>query len=250
MKKIRNQAFNRPEWLSRTTCISLFAIVLAGCASVPGSSPQLTTDSVSATDPAVDTPAVDITEARENPLAHADSEVHWGGVVQSVENRNDETWIELVERPLNRSGQPQLGSLSHGRFIAVVPEFLDPVDYRDGTVVTVVGNLSGEHIGTIGSASYNFPKVAVTDHQRWRQVRATSNRHSHYRPYRGAFSAGIHLGSRNSLSFGYKSRIFGHKGRGFRSHGHFSNRHSHGHHRIHKRNRVITNSSFRNRLYR
>ena len=45
--------------------------------------------------------------------------VRWGGAIASVENRRDETWIEIVERPLNTDK-------SAGRFLARVDGFLDP----------------------------------------------------------------------------------------------------------------------------
>ncbi|MEZ5582063.1 MAG: Slp family lipoprotein [Candidatus Competibacteraceae bacterium] len=41
-----------------------------------------------------------------------DARVRWGGNITRVENQRAETWLEIVEHPLGRSGQPREVSVS------------------------------------------------------------------------------------------------------------------------------------------
>ena len=139
---------------------------------------------------------------------HAQSEVQWGGVVNQVENREGATWIEVIERPLNSNGQPVTSSLSGGRFLAVVPGFLDPTDYRKGRAITVSGNIQGIDIRPFGDTSYDYPKVSVADHQLWvPNNRRLARRGGYYHPHLGKVSLGIGFGRRSSLVLDLASAI-------------------------------------------
>lgn len=140
------------------TLLTLMAavVLLGGCATkIP---PQL------ADGPAVN-PAVD--EVRADPARFKGSEVRWGGVIARVENRADVTWVEMVEHPLGRSGEPQSDSGSRGRFIASFSGFLDPVIYGSGRLLTLRGTISDETSRAIGEYEYRFPVVGVTAHYLW-----------------------------------------------------------------------------------
>lgn len=233
MKSLHISTNKDPVLLARASVLGLLALLLTGCATVSGQATYRAAERG-----IVDEQALDIAAVRQNPQAHIQSEVRWGGVVESVENHDGETWIEVVERPLNRAGQPQANGLSNGRFFAIAPNFLDPEDYRAGRALTVSGSITGLHTGTIGGAEYEFPKVAVVDHTLWlpSTVRA-SKRRPYYSPYRGSLSVGIGVGAFKSLRFGYRNR-------GFRSYrGSFHNRFKFGH----RKHRGFSRSGFRRR---
>lgn len=235
MQYIGNPGFKKPLRLFYLACLLFLSFVLTSCATVPGQTNHRTSENRHADDS-----TIDIGDVISDPSSFARSPVHWGGVIQGIENRENETWIEILERPLNRSGQPQLHSLSHGRFIAVVPVFLDPVDYRKGRAITVSGNMSGVQTGSIGNTKYDFPRVLVADYQLWSPSSVIAGRRSDYRPYRGSISIGIGFGGFNSFRFGYKNRGYlslrsGHyRGLGYR----------------HKRGRFLYRHGLRNRPYR
>ena len=178
--------------------LALAAMVLTGCAT---SGRTLQPVETSANDG-----ELSIAEVRNNPQAAEQSEIAWGGVVAGIENREDATWIEVIERPLNRNGQPDLSSRSGGRFLAVVPEFLDPADYRTGLAITVTGNIQGIDTRPIGETSYDYTKVNVVNHQLWLPSSRVAGRRGYYSPYRGSVSVGF--GSRRGFGFGL-SRGFG-----------------------------------------
>lgn len=93
--------------------------------------------------------------------------VRWGGTVAGVRNRESETELELVERPLSAQGRPNPHSASQGRFLVRVPGFLDPAVYSEGRAVTVRGVLVGEERRRIGDYQYHYPVIVAKHHYLW-----------------------------------------------------------------------------------
>lgn len=117
-------------------------------------------------------PAVDLSlaEARANASAHLDQRIRWGGSIAGVENRANETWLEVVARPLDGTGRPRLGDESFRRFLAKVKGFLDPAVYAKGRLVTVAGVISGGLTRTIGEYSYAYVVVDADAIKLWEPV--------------------------------------------------------------------------------
>ncbi len=202
-------------------------LLTGGCATT-----QAPSDGSSAND-GLQPPTVE--SVRIQPELHQNRTVRWGGTVVAVENRDDSTWVEVIERPLSRGGQPLTTRQSRGRFMAVVPGFLDPVDYSAGKAITITGAVDGSDTRKIGEASYDYPRVVVSEHQLWTAEQTRFARRgrggygykghyglSYYSPFIG-FSYGSRFGSRLSLSFGHPFRYgyIGHRyrsGYGFRNH--------------------------------
>ena len=151
------------------------AILMAGCATANRGDPSLV-----AAGTAARSDALSVAQVRNEPTSHTQSEVIWGGTIAKIENRDESTVLEIIERPLNEADQPQLRDLSGGRFIATVPGFLDPADFRVGQPVTVDGSIEGVKIGKIGEIAYDFPTVAVNDYQLWLQANNRVTRRSSY----------------------------------------------------------------------
>lgn len=93
----------------------------------------------------------------------------WGGTVIGVDNRQDHTELRILGYPLDASQRPRLKQPASGRFIAIVPGFLDPMTFPDGIPVTVMGKLDGAQAAAVGGASYTYPviRVAPNDLHRW-----------------------------------------------------------------------------------
>lgn len=93
--------------------------------------------------------------------------VVWGGTVVSVHNRPDHTDIEILAYPLDSSQRPRLKQAPLGRFIAMVPGFVEPLDFPAGAPVTLRGTLDGARGGMVGDANYTFPLVHSEAMHRW-----------------------------------------------------------------------------------
>ena len=130
---------------------------LAGCASGPIADPNL------------DGPG--LRAVLTTPADYLGQTVRWGGKIARVDNRRDDTLIEIVQQPLGRSGRPLDGAQSAGRFLARFDGFLDPVIYAEGKELTVIGTLAPSRPGTIGAYPYTFPVVAVDQHELWAEPR-------------------------------------------------------------------------------
>ena len=47
--------------------------------------------------------------ARARPEAYLQTRVRWSGAIARVDNRREETWLEIVEQPLGENGRPTPG---------------------------------------------------------------------------------------------------------------------------------------------
>lgn len=141
--------------ISRHFPVAIAAIMLVGCATtVPEAIREV---------PAGPSPV----EVRGDPEQFTGSRVRWGGTITNVRNREAETWIEVVARPLEDNGRPEEGDVSFGRFLARLKGFSDPAIYSEGREITVVGTLAEPVTQQIGEYPYRYPVVDVASHHLW-----------------------------------------------------------------------------------
>jgi outer membrane lipoprotein len=134
----------------------LSALLMAACAStVPPQVRQAPPDN-----PALDQVLADTT-------GYVSRQVRWGGVILETENREKSTWVTLLALPLSKGGRPNVSDNSPGRFIAMVPDFLDPKLYSKDRRLTVTGTVSGSETRKVGEFSYSYPLVAVEYYYLW-----------------------------------------------------------------------------------
>ena len=123
--------------------------LLGGCASDPFSGHE---------PPDLDrkaTPSQAITE----PAKMKGRSVVWGGTIVAVHNLADTTEIAVLAYPLDDSNYPQTSKEASGRFIVQYHGFLDPLMYRLGRPLTVLGRVTGVRKGMVGQAPYQYPVV-------------------------------------------------------------------------------------------
>lgn len=110
---------------------------------------------------------ITVAQAQQGGQRLVGSRVRWGGTIAGVENRAAETWLEIVDRPLDSNGRPRETDQTGGRFLARVAGFLDPAIYAKGRDVTVAGVLAAPVERTIGEYPYAFPVVKSQQLQLW-----------------------------------------------------------------------------------
>lgn len=106
-------------------------------------------------------------EAGADAAAHAGETVRWGGTILETVNRENVTHLTVLGRPLYKDGEPKFSDNSAGRFIAIVPEFLDPKVYAADRHVTVTGALTGTEAGQVGEHTYTYPVVKADAWHLW-----------------------------------------------------------------------------------
>jgi outer membrane lipoprotein len=135
----------------------LVVLTLTGCASQP---PEVINGGPIST--------LNVAEVRAAPAeTYSGSLVRWGGIIASVENLSDRTLVEVVSHRLASNGRPETKGQSDGRFIASFTGFAEPLTYKAGTLLTVVGHIGEPIVRPIGDYDYSFPVVDVTGAYLW-----------------------------------------------------------------------------------
>lgn len=135
----------------------LLCMVLAGCAH------PISKESMSLVDTSVTFPML-----RENPDAYQGRFVLLGGSVASVTNAPKESRIEVVQLPLESNDMPEDTHRSDGRFLAVSDRFLDPLIYKEGKKVTIVGDVRGAVQKRLDQMEYRYPVIGIREIHLWR----------------------------------------------------------------------------------
>jgi outer membrane lipoprotein len=124
-----------------------------------------------------------------DPEAFIGKSVVLGGSIISAENRPEKTILVVLQHDLDGDLKPLGDDQSKGRFMVVVPEFLDPVIYAKGRRITAVGTVTGKEIRKLNGIPYVYPVIEETYLHLW-PVEKIQN--SEPRVY---FGIGIGIGS-------------------------------------------------------
>jgi outer membrane lipoprotein len=106
-------------------------------------------------------------EVAQSPEQFANRPVVWGGRIVDVTNLADHSEVEILAYPLDRSQRPKASDSGNGRFIAVMPGYVEPLDYPAGGLMTISGTLAGSRAGKVGQADYVFPLVQTEQSHVW-----------------------------------------------------------------------------------
>jgi outer membrane lipoprotein len=99
-------------------------------------------------------------QVKAAPDSYRGQSVLFGGEVLSARRLKDGTRIEILQLPLDRSGEPGTDRMkSQGRFIAMQRDFLDPATIPPGTRLNVTGEVTGSTTLPLDETEYNFPVI-------------------------------------------------------------------------------------------
>lgn len=142
-------------------CLGCLLLLASGCAMQGGYDPIQ--------DDEFKGPTLQAVRSADDTQSFRHTRVRWGGNIARVENRRDDTWIEIVQHNLKESGRPRSDAASEGRFIARIGGFLDPAIYAAGRQITVVGPLTDSVQRKIGEYPYQFPVVTAEQYRLWEE---------------------------------------------------------------------------------
>ncbi|HET7843214.1 MAG TPA: Slp family lipoprotein [Xanthomonadales bacterium] len=140
--------------------MSVRALALAALASLAGCT---TTPPIDATNARLDWSPIDAAQAPRS----AGQEVVWGGMIVAVENLRDASEVEVLAYPLDAKQRPLLKQPTMGRFIAVLPGYVERFDFPEGRFVTLRGSVSGTREALIDERPYLYPVVATETVHLW-----------------------------------------------------------------------------------
>ena len=168
----------------------LVMLLMSGCAST-----RVVPDELK---PLVDR-TVTFREVIEAPESYQGRMLVVGGEVLKAKRLKDGTQIEFLQLPLDKDERPILNrQRSDGRFFAIQQEFLDPATIEVGTVMTIVGEVSGAKTDHLDDVEYRYPVLIVKHlHTWWDQT----DDYTHASPY-PRFSIGIGGGTGGRIGGG------------------------------------------------
>lgn len=111
--------------------------------------------------------SVSLSEVRARPEAYRDRLVILGGDIARVRNTPEGTLLEVVQKPLDASGAPQVTDRTAGRFLALCAEYLDPAVYAPERRITVAGRLQGTRTAPLDEIEYTYPVVSCLELHLW-----------------------------------------------------------------------------------
>ena len=129
-------------------------------------------------------------QVAQSPEHFAGNEVIWGGRIVQVQNFADHSEVELLAYPLDSSQRPKANDSGNGRFIAVMPGYVEPLSYPPGALMTVNGKLNGSRAGKVGEADYVFPLVVAVQSHVWTPAEMEKGRNNIH------FGVGVGVGIR------------------------------------------------------
>ncbi|HYQ71019.1 MAG TPA: Slp family lipoprotein [Gammaproteobacteria bacterium] len=139
-----------------TRHLLLAGLLLAGCTSqIPQNIRQAPPNNPS------------IEQVRNSALENQIWQVRWGGEILETTNLETATRITVLASPLTKGGEPKTTDNNAGRFIAVVPVFLDPKVYAAGRQLTVSGTLLRFEDHKVGEFDYRYPVVQADAYYLW-----------------------------------------------------------------------------------
>lgn len=115
-------------------------------------------------------PVVSFQALRADPDAFKGRTIILGGNILKTQNTQQQTSIEILQKPLDRFEAPLITDQTAGRFIARCDQYLDPAIYDQGRQITVAGTILGSYAGQVGEADYLYPLISCVEMHLWPQV--------------------------------------------------------------------------------
>ncbi|OQW32262.1 MAG: hypothetical protein A4E19_19725 [Nitrospira sp. SG-bin1] len=146
-------------------------------------------------------------QVQTSPDTYRGKLVVWGGVVLKAVRNAGRTSVEVLELPLNTDHIP-LGNQasSRGRFLAIDSrgEITDPAILKDGSRVTVIGEVIGLRRDTLDNAEYDYPLVEIHDMTLWDE---RPRAHYPFADFHNYYGYGFY--GRRPHTFGEETRVAG-----------------------------------------
>lgn len=105
---------------------------------------------------------------KQAPEAYIGKHLLLGGRIANVRNSAEGAQLEIVQFDLSSRGYPEETFISHGRFLALNSSYMDPLVYRRGMLITLVGEIKGKKTMRLDDLDYTYPVLAMREWHIWR----------------------------------------------------------------------------------
>lgn len=106
-------------------------------------------------------------ELQKNPERYQGKWVMLAGLIIDTRNTPEGSFIEVLQKPVDRQGRPRETDDTEGRFLITSPEFLDSAVYRPGKRISVIGEVLGQKMRPLGEIQYRYAVVTSREIRLW-----------------------------------------------------------------------------------
>lgn len=142
-------------------CLYFTLIFTAGCTTVISEQSRKLVDST-----------VPFKEIKIAPENYTGKHLLLGGRIVRTTNNSAGAAIELVQFDLTASSYPDDTFLSNGRFLATSSSFMDPLIFRKGMLMTLVGEVKGKKTLRLDAMDYTYPVLTIREWYLWPESEA------------------------------------------------------------------------------
>ena len=104
----------------------------------------------------------------KDPEGYKGKVVLVGGQIVSTTVRESESWVEILQQPLDWKQRPQNTDVSYGRFLVRFRGFLDPAIYAAGKKITVLGEVLGKKVQPLNEMEYTYVVLLPREYYLWK----------------------------------------------------------------------------------
>ncbi|OGP99782.1 MAG: hypothetical protein A2Z51_04960 [Deltaproteobacteria bacterium RBG_19FT_COMBO_52_11] len=112
-------------------------------------------------------PALSFQELLRDPEAYRGRVILLGGRILKTTLKEGETWVEVLQQPLNWQQKPEDTDVSHGRFLVRFADFRDPAVYAAERKITILGEVQGKKVQPIKELDYTYPVLIPRESHLW-----------------------------------------------------------------------------------
>ena len=98
---------------------------------------------------------------------YQDARVMWGGIIISHVGFENGTQIEVLAYELGLRNAPVTTNTSSGRYLVWTEDYLEPLDYAAGRLVTTTGMVEQLSSSAVGDAEVYYPKIKAKKIHLW-----------------------------------------------------------------------------------
>jgi outer membrane lipoprotein len=107
-------------------------------------------------------PTITFSQLSANPDAFRGKCVMLGGIIAAI-TRDGGTQLEVIQHAIDKWELPDESIHTGGRFLAATSVVLDPEKYEAGTLVTMVGEVTGRKVHVRQGQEHVYPVIAIKD---------------------------------------------------------------------------------------
>ncbi len=113
-------------------------------------------------------PQITFPNLLQDPDRYRGKVVLYGGQILSTTVKGGETWIEVLQKPLDSEQRPEDSDVSYGRFLVHFPDFRDPAIYAGERKITVLGEVLGKKVMPLKEMDYTYPVLLPRESYLWK----------------------------------------------------------------------------------